>query len=250
MEKADTQERIPAIGIKGCLIFLFFAYPFYMRIEEYKKVDTKEKSILRRLRIIKRGGSILMGLFTAMLLYQIYVETHFAIYDTALRFHVRAASDTRSEQALKYKVRDGVLAVLKEAADSADSAWELKEDIRGNMQIVARTAASILRQNGSENRVCVSLTRERFPMRRYGKVWFPAGEYEALRVDIGQAQGHNWWCAIYPELCYNAEESTTLSEKGEADMERDLSEKEREVLCGEKGRFRVKILEWFSKLVQ
>lgn len=202
----------------------------------------------RLLHPIKCGTVIFLFLFTAGLLYQIYMETHFAIYDTALRFHVRAASDTCAEQTLKYKVRDGVLEILKDAADTAENAGELKKEIVENMRQVAQTAAGILRQNGSGDCVRVSLTRERFPARRYGSVWFPAGEYEALRVDIGEAQGHNWWCAIYPELCYNAEESMTLSGKGEEDMEKALSEEEREVLCGKRERFRIKLLEWFSSI--
>lgn len=233
---------------------LIFDYPFSMRTKKYIKTNTKEMQ-KRQLfesfqEAIKYGTAILLFLLTAGLLYQVYMETHFAIYDTALRFHVRAASDTNAEQALKYKVRDGVLAILKNSADSADTAGELKEEIVENMQVVAQTAAAILRQNGSENSVRVSLTKERFPVRCYGEVWFPAGEYEALRVDIGQAQGHNWWCAIYPELCYNAEESMSLSEKGKDDMERDLSEEEREVLCGKRGRLRIKILEWFSEWIE
>ena len=92
----------------------------------------------------------------------------------------------------------------------------------------------------------MSIVRERFPLRRYGNVWFPAGVYQALRVDIGGAAGHNWWCAIYPELCYNAEDSPALSGKGEQDMERDLPEEEREVLTGKKKKLHFRFLEWFS----
>lgn len=222
-----------------CLTLLFFDYPFFMKKKKYNKINA-----------IKYNTVILLFLLTAGLLYQVYMETHFSIYDTALRFHVRAASDTDTEQALKYKVRDGVLEILKDSADTAENAEDLKEEIVENMHLVAKTAITILRQNGSKNSVRVSVTKERFPARRYGNVWFPAGEYEALRVDIGQAQGHNWWCAIYPELCYNAEESMTVSKKGEEDMERDLSDEEREVLCGKRGRFQMKILEWFSEWIQ
>ena len=128
-------------------------------------------------------------LLTAGLLYQVYMETHFQIYDAALRFHVRAASDLPAEQQLKLKVRDEVLASLKSAADRAESAGELKEEVEAMLPDLARTAAETLRANGSGNSVRVSVSRERFPMRRYGKMVFPAGVYEALRVDIGPAKG-------------------------------------------------------------
>ena len=187
-------------------------------------------------------------LLSAGLLYQVYMETHFQIYDAALRFHVRAASDLPAEQQLKLKVRDEVLAALKPAADRAESAGELKTEVEAMLPDLARTAAETLRENGSEDSVRISVSRERFPVRRYGNMIFPAGVYEALRVDIGPAEGHNWWCAIYPELCYNAEESSSRSEKGKKDVERDVSGEEKQVLFGERGRFRIKILEWFSEL--
>ena len=141
-----------------------------------------------------------------------------------------------------------MLAALKPAADRAESAGELKTEVEAMLPDLARTAAETLRENGSEDSVRISVSRERFPVRRYGNMIFPAGVYEALRVDIGPAEGHNWWCAIYPELCYNAEESSSLSEKGKKDVERDVSGEEKQVLFGERGRFRIKILEWFSEL--
>ena len=232
-----------------------------------------------------RVAVVVLILLSVGLLYQMYVETHFQIYDAALRFHVRAASDEPEDQRRKLLVRDGVLGVLKEAADAAGSAGELREAIEKRLPEIADTAAGVLCEDsgkksggsdsenagsgnsGSDNesadsgnggsdggtgadhgaeRVRVSIVRERFPLRRYGDVWFPAGVYQALRVDIGGAEGHNWWCAIYPELCYNAEDSPALSGKGEQDMERDLSEEEKDTLTGKKKKFRFRILEWFS----
>lgn len=223
-----------------------------------KKWNAKIKLIKRKINgagivciqaaAVRMAAAVLL-LLTAGLLYQIYMETHFQIYDAALRFHVRAASDLPAEQQLKLKVRDEVLVSLKSAADRAESAGELKEEVEAMLPDLARTAAETLRANGSGNSVRVSVSRERFPMRRYGKMVFPAGVYEALRVDIGPAKGHNWWCAIYPELCYNAEESSSLSEKGKRDVEKDVSNEEKQVLFGERGRFRIKILEWFSGLM-
>ena len=263
---------------------LFSPHPVYLydMSAKYYQKDHKNKSVC-----IVRVTAVLLLLLSAGLLYQMYVETHFQIYDVALRFHVRAASDEPEDQRRKLLVRDGVLEVLKDAADTVESAGELREAIEERLSEITDTAARVLREDsgkksggsdsenvgsgygGSDNestgpgnggsgggdgadhgaeRVRVSIVRERFPLRRYGNVWFPAGVYQALRVDIGGAAGHNWWCAIYPELCYNAEESSALSEKGGEDVERDLSRKESQVLFGKKGRFRIRILEWFSEL--
>ncbi|MCD8021382.1 MAG: stage II sporulation protein R [Clostridiales bacterium] len=195
---------------------------------------------------IRLVGSMLVLVLTFGLLYQIYMEENYAIYDTTLRFHVRAASDSAFDQELKLIVRDAVLDDIKVAADQAESAEALEMEIAGRLKEVAGVAACVLREKGSENEVKVSMTKERFPLRIYGGVVFPAGEYRALRVDIGAAEGHNWWCAIYPELCYNTEGQSGLSDKGETDMEESISESERNVISCGKVRFRFKILEWLA----
>ena len=94
-------------------------------------------------RIMVRTAMAILFLLTAVLLYQIYMENHFQIYDSALRFHVRAASDGAEEQELKLKVRDEVLAVLRPAADRAESAGELKTEVEKMLPDIAQTAAKM-----------------------------------------------------------------------------------------------------------
>ena len=121
-------------------------------------------------------------LFSYSLLYQVYLEQTGPIYDNTLRFHVRADSDKKEAQERKLIVRDEIAQVAANASDGKP--------------------------------VRVYFTKERFPIRHYGTAIFPAGEYQALRVDIGKAAGHNWWCAFYPNLCYTPEKNFTLSESG------------------------------------
>lgn len=180
------------------------------------------------------------------LLYQVHMEQEYHIYDTTLRFHVRAVSDESEEQNIKLKVRDGVLRFLKEEADGASSAQELQEWLETRKGAVRAAALETLEKLGYQREVKISVAKERFPIRHYGTVIFPAGEYQALRVDIGEAKGHNWWCAIYPELCYNTEEEFGLSGKGKEDLERDLSKKEQETLASSEIKLRFKLLEWIA----
>lgn len=143
------------------------------------------------------------------ILYQVYMEETLHIYDNTLRFHVRADSDEKTEQERKLVVRDAVLNYVKEDVDKANSAQELKQCLAKKTEEIAEIAAGAA--NGKP--VHVYFTKERFPIRRYGAAVFPAGEYQALRVDIGHAKGHNWWCAFYPKLCYTPEKGFTLSKK-------------------------------------
>ena len=149
-------------------------------------------------------------LFSYSLLYQVYLEQTGPIYDNTLRFHVRADSDKKEAQERKLIVRDAVLRYVKEDVYRADSAQKLKQNLAEKTEEIAQVAA-----NASDGKpVRVYFTKERFPIRHYGTAIFPAGEYQALRVDIGKAAGHNWWCAFYPNLCYTPEKNFTLSESG------------------------------------
>ena len=135
-------------------------------------------------------------LFSYSLLYQVYLEQTGPIYDNTLRFHVRADSDKKEAQERKLIVRDAVLRYVKEDVYRADSAQKLKQNLAEKTEEIAQVAA-----NASDGKpVRVYFTKERFPIRHYGTAIFPAGEYQALRVDIGKAAGHNWWCAFYPNL--------------------------------------------------
>ena len=191
---------------------------------------------------------VLIFICSIGLMYQIYMEKNFRLYDETLRFHVRAVSDEPEEQALKRKVRNSVLAFLKEETDAAVSASQLEKSLKQETEQIKEAALKTIEKLGYEKEVKVTVTKERFPIRRYGTVIFPAGEYHALRVDIGAAEGHNWWCAIYPELCYNTEEEFELSGKGKKDLESALSEEEQKDLAGKRIKLRFKLLEWISGL--
>lgn len=149
-------------------------------------------------------------LLSSAILCQAYTEQNSPLYGSTLRFHVRADSDKKEAQERKLIVRDAVLRYLKEDVDKAESAQELKKCLASKTEEIAQVA-----ENAADGKpVCVYFTRERFPLRHYGTAIFPAGEYQALRVDIGKAEGHNWWCAFYPKLCYTPEKDFTLSAKG------------------------------------
>lgn len=129
-----------------------------------------------------------------------------AISGKLLRLHVIAVSDAPEEQALKLRVRDAVLDYLSprlmEAADREEARALLAADLDG-VRAAAETAA--------EGRsVQVSLGRERYPLRQYEGFTLPAGEYESLRVVLGEGKGHNWWCIVFPPLCLSAAEGEKL----------------------------------------
>lgn len=126
-----------------------------------------------------------------------------AISGNLVRLHVLAVSDAPEEQALKLRVRDAVLQDLGPVLSAAESAEEAKAILYRRLDHIARVAAE-----AAEGRtVQVSLGRERYPTRSYKNFTLPAGTYESLRVVLGEGQGQNWWCVVFPPLCLTAAEA-------------------------------------------
>lgn len=137
-----------------------------------------------------------------------------ALADKLIRLHVVANSDTEEDQALKLQVRDAVI--------SAAQGIEDKKELIDAMPQIQRAAENCLRQNGSCDPVTVTLKKEVFPTRYYDTFSLPSGVYTALRVTIGEGQGHNWWCVAFPSLCFRA----TVEELEEAAVSAGFSETE------------------------
>ena len=125
-----------------------------------------------------------------------------SIADKILRFHVIANSDSDVDQALKLKVRDGVLEYLQPYFETCDTKMECKDVIASKENDIKSRAEEILCQEGFDETVEVKLSNRYFPVKSYGEYTFPEGEYEALCVEIGEAKGKNWWCVLYPRLCF------------------------------------------------
>ena len=135
--------------------------------------------------------------------------------DDILRLHIRAANDSEEEQALKLSVRNAVLRFLAPLTAECRSKEEAKNVISAHLTDLRSVAEETIQSNGKDHTVTAALTREFFDYREYNGFFLPEGEYDALRIDIGAAEGHNWWCVIFPAACYvgAAEKVETNAEK-------------------------------------
>ena len=125
------------------------------------------------------------------------------IADGVVRFHVLANSDTTADQNLKLDVRDVVLSAFGEKLESCSSKGESMALLAAYKEEIRQTAAAEIARQGYDYPVSVSLVREDFPEKTYGNLVFPAGVYDAVRIEIGEAKGHNWWCMLYPSICFS-----------------------------------------------
>jgi len=147
-----------------------------------------------------------------------------------LRFHVLANSDSDDDQALKLKVKSGIIEYMQEQLPESNSVRETKEWAQANQQEITETAENIIQEEGYDYPVSVAVTNCYFPDKKYGDVIFPAGQYEALRVEIGEAKGRNWWCVLYPNLCFIDATTAVVSEEGKEDLQEVLEEEEYEMV--------------------
>ena len=124
------------------------------------------------------------------------------VKDSLIRFHVIANSDTDEDQKLKLKVRDAVIDYLYPYLNSSKSLEESRKIIKDNMDKVKQIAEEIIKNNNYNYSVRDELSRENFPDKSYGNITLPQGNYEAFRIIIGSGQGKNWWCVMFPPLCF------------------------------------------------
>lgn len=153
---------------------------------------------------------IVLGTIIAMacigwgwLFYHLFGQTNIPSAQTGdlLRLHVIANGDSVREQAVKLRVRDAVIRTLADELQDASDADEAKRRVLMREGEVIAAARSVLRQAGEDDAVRMEVGRFAFPLRMYGDLVVPEGEYEAVRIIIGEGKGQNWWCVLFPPLC-------------------------------------------------
>lgn len=122
-----------------------------------------------------------------------------------LRMHVRANSDAPADQEVKYEVRDAVVGLLMPVAASCRSREQAMERVEELLPAIEEEAERVLAENGFSYGARAALRREEFPTRVYEGVTLEAGVYDALIVELGEGAGANWWCVLYPPLCFSGE---------------------------------------------
>jgi len=127
------------------------------------------------------------------------------IYNNMIRLHVLANSDSRNDQNLKLKVRDYILEDIAELTKNSADSDEAAEKIKSGLENIEMKTRQFIKSQGYDYEINAVLSREIYPTRIYadesGDYIFPSGEYNSLRIIIGEAQGENWWCVLFPPLC-------------------------------------------------
>ena len=199
----------------------------------------------------KWKGRLLILLAVAVCVWLLYsqVEATDHVEGKVLRFHVIANSDSEADQALKYQVKNILVEALKPMLSGAENLEETKEVIREKLSEIQKIAEEAVEQYGNGEEIKVELTNMYFPMKSYGDMTFPAGDYDALRVTIGQAEGKNWWCVLFPNLCFVDVVHGVVPEESREQLQNVLTEEEYESLFqwGKSPyKIRFRFLDWLT----
>lgn len=170
-----------------------------------------------------------------------FIKTSEDISEEVFRLHILANSDSAEDQQLKLKVRDEILKKGESVFASSESLEETIELCKENIGLFKETAERVLKENGSNYDVKVYVDKEYFNTREYDKITLPSGIYNALKIEIGQGKGHNWWCVMFPAIC--------LSSVTDDELNKYLTEDEQKLVNSDsKYEVRFKIVEIYEKV--
>lgn len=166
-----------------------------------------------------------------------YIDRHQVQRELAkkvLRFHVRANSDTSEDQKLKLKVRDEVGSLMAGYLDGVQTREECQRTVNEHLGEVVAAAEMVIAKEGYSYPVQAYVSNVDFPDKTYGGYTFPAGNYKALEVIIGSGTGHNWWCVMYPNMCFSGNGYEVVGQEAKKSLQKTVSDKEYQTLMEEK----------------
>ena len=137
-------------------------------------------------------------------------ENSYPLAEEYLRIHIRADSNKKEAQEVKYLVRDRVVEYLTPLVTTCDTKEKAMQGVEERLQEISLIATKVLKENGFYYGATAVLEREVFPTRVYGEVTLPAGEYSALILRLGKGEGENWWCVVYPPLCFASKDTDVI----------------------------------------
>lgn len=156
------------------------------------------------------------------------------------RLHILANSDSKEDQALKLKVRDAVITYMETLCYDGltkDDAVSLTTEHLDDFKTIAQ---NVLKENGSNYDVNLEIGNFYFPTKEYGNISLPAGFYDGLKIEIGKAQGQNWWCSLFPPLCFVDISSGIIDEKSEEELKENLSNEEFAIITSDSEEIKLK----------
>lgn len=186
---------------------------------------------------------ILFVLFTIYILFSLVSYSNAVTADisnSVFRLHVIANSNSEEDQNLKYKVRDAIIEYMNSISKGVSSKEEAIKIAEENKENFYNIAKKVINDNGFNYNVNINIGNFSFPTKTYGDISFPAGFYDALKVEIGESSGRNWWCVMFPSLCFVDVSEGIVPDESKEDLQSNLQEEEYNLISSDNLEFQVK----------
>ncbi len=174
------------------------------------------------------------------------------ISDNVFRLHIIANSDSDKDQELKYKVRDSILEYINNSDIDTNKKSDIMLFVQNNKSDLYDIAKKVILENGFDYDVSISIGKFNFPTKTYADISLPAGTYDALRVEIGNANGQNWWCVMFPPLCFIDTTTGIVPEESKELLENNLDYEEYKLISDTSNselQVKFKIVEFINSLI-
>ena len=171
------------------------------------------------------------------------------IADSVFRLHVIANSNSKEDQELKLKVRDELLSYMNIISKDSTSKQEAMQIANEHKEEFTQIAEKVIKENGYNYTVNVQIGKADFPTKYYGDITLPAGTYDALKVQIGEANGQNWWCVMFPPLCFVDVSTGIVPDNSKQELKQSLDNEEYDLISKTDDNeisFKFKIVELFQ----
>lgn len=169
--------------------------------------------------------------------------------NSVFRLHVIANSNSTEDQNLKYIVRDNLISYMNNICGNCSNKEEAIQIVKNHISEFQKIAEDTIKENGFNYSVNIEIGNFEFPTKTYGDISFPAGYYDALKVKIGEAEGQNWWCVMFPPLCFIDVTSGVVPDESKEDLQENMSEEDYALISDSETpeiKFKFKLLEFFT----
>lgn len=212
------------------------------------------KKFLNFIKNTKYKNIIILSLLLAL---YVFISAHSYVSavsnnlsDAVFRLHVIANSDSNEDQSLKLKVRDALLNYMNNLCADCSTKQEAISIANEHKEDFQKIAENTIKENGYDYSVKININNFYFPTKNYGDISLPAGFYDALRVEIGEAKGQNWWCVIFPSLCFVDITSGVVDDDAKENLESNLDEESYDIISDNDNfaiNFKFKLIEFFAE---
>ncbi|HZK26793.1 MAG TPA: stage II sporulation protein R [Thermoclostridium sp.] len=187
---------------------------------------TIEKRIKNKKYVKLLVALLYSALFFVLLFGFIAEKVNQDLSDSMIRLHIVANSDSTQDQALKYSIRDAVVKYMTEHMDGLESKRDATDYIKTNIKELEQIANDVIAKEGAGDYAVASFGKFPFPSKQYANIILPAGFYESLKIEVGRAEGQNWWCVMFPPLCFTEDTQGELDEEYMSILQNELTEDE------------------------